>query len=205
MTKYDFKYDPDFTDFETPTVEPYEDEEVPASNMPDIDDIDDVDIYYQYFGSQVRVPIGDEIRSGKVMRHTHEIDGTVEGQTNANSMLDTRTYDIDFPDGCSDECTANVILENMYLQCDEEGNQFKLMGCIVDLKTDYHAVECKDMHIKHGSNKQVRKTTKGLHLCVEWKDGTTIRECLEDPKESNPVEVTEYYVSNNLHDVSVFL
>jgi hypothetical protein len=38
----------------------------------------------------------------------------------------------------------------------------------------------------------VRKTTKGLHICVEWKDGTIRWERLEDFKESNHIEVDEY-------------
>jgi hypothetical protein len=120
----------------------------------------------------VRVPIGGEIRSGKVVRSTQEMDGTVRGRANANSMLDTRTYEIEFPDGRSDEYTTSVIVENMYAQCDIEGRQYNLMEGIIDQKTDGHAVEPADMYMKHGINNKVRKTTKGLHLCVEWKDGT---------------------------------
>jgi hypothetical protein len=69
--------------------------------MPDIDDIKeehDVDTYDKYVGDHVRVPIGDEIRSGKVVRRKRELDGTMMGRANANSMLDTRTYEIEFPD-----------------------------------------------------------------------------------------------------------
>jgi hypothetical protein len=50
--------------------------------MPDIDDIKeehDVDTYDQYVGAHVRFPIGYEIRSGKVVRLKHELDGTVKG------------------------------------------------------------------------------------------------------------------------------
>jgi hypothetical protein len=137
--------------------------------MPDIDDVDnnhDVDTYDQYAGAQVRVPIGGEIRSGKVMRRKRELDGTWKGRTNANSILDSRTYEIEFPDGRSDEYTANAIAENMYAQCDTKGNQFNSMDCIIDHKNYGHVPERADMYIKHGSNKQVRKTTKGWHLCV---------------------------------------
>jgi hypothetical protein len=35
----DFKDNQNFADFETPTFEPYEDEEFPASKIPDIDDM----------------------------------------------------------------------------------------------------------------------------------------------------------------------
>jgi hypothetical protein len=95
------------------------------------------------------------------------------GRYNANSMLDTRTYEIEFPDGRSDEYTANVIAENMYAECDAEVGQYNLMEGIIDHKKDGHAIERADMYIKNGSNTQVRKTTKGWHLCVEWNDGTT--------------------------------
>jgi hypothetical protein len=36
-------------------------------------------------------------------------------------MLDTKTYEIDFPGGRSDEYTTNVIAEIMYAQFDIEG------------------------------------------------------------------------------------
>jgi hypothetical protein len=75
MTEADFKENPDYADFVTPTYACYEDDEVPASNMPDIDDVqdkDDVDTYDQYVGSQVRVPIGDEIHTGKVVRRREQ-------------------------------------------------------------------------------------------------------------------------------------
>jgi hypothetical protein len=81
------------------------DDEVPPSKIPDIDDIKkehDVDTYDQYVGIGVRVPIGNEIISGKVLRHKRELDGTVRGRANANPMLDTRTYEIEFPDRRSD-------------------------------------------------------------------------------------------------------
>jgi hypothetical protein len=134
------------------------------------------------------------------MRRKRELDGTWKGRANANSMMDSRTYEIEFSDGRSDQYTANVIAKNMYAQCDTEGNQFNIMGCIIDHKKDGHALERADMHIKHGSDKQVSKKTKGWHLCIEWKYGTTSWERLADLKERNHVEVDEYAVGNNLED-----
>jgi hypothetical protein len=37
---------------------------------------------------------------------------------------------------------------------------------IVGHKTEWHAVERTDMYIKVGSNKQIRETAKGWHVCV---------------------------------------
>jgi hypothetical protein len=208
MNKSDFKDDPDYADFVTPAYYCYEDDEVSSSKMPDIDDIkeeNDVDTYDQYVGAHVRVPIGNEIRSGKVVRRKRELDGTVRGGANANSMLDTRTYEIEFSGGRSDEYTDNLIAENMYAQCDIEGRQYNLMEGIVVHKTDGHALESADMYIKHGSNNKVRKTTKGCNLCVEWKYGTTSWDRLVDLKESNPVEFSEYAAAKILLDTPDFM
>jgi hypothetical protein len=112
MKRSDFEEDPDFADLVTPPFDCYEDDEVPPSKIPDIDDIkkeSDVDIYDQYFGAHVRVPVGNEIKTGRVTRRKHELDGTVRGRANAKYMLDTMNYEIQFPDGRSDEYTANVI------------------------------------------------------------------------------------------------
>jgi hypothetical protein len=185
MSKDEFQNDPDYADFVTPSYDCYEDDGVSPSKMPDIDDIkeeNDVDTYDQYVGAHVRVPIEDEIRSGKVVRRKRELYGTVRGRANANSMLDTRTYEIDFPDGRSNEYTANMIAENIYAQCDIEGRQYNLMEGSIDHKADGHAVAPAYMYIKNGSNNKVRKTTKGWHLFVEWKDGTTSWDRLADLK-----------------------
>jgi hypothetical protein len=148
MEKSDLQDDPDYADFITPTFDSYEDDEVPPSKMPYIDDVkkeSDVDTYDQYVGAHVRVPVGDEIKTGRVTRRNHELDGTVRGRENANPMLDTRNYEIQFPDGRTDEYTANVIAENMFAQCDIEGRQFNLMEGIIDHKTDGQAVAPADM------------------------------------------------------------
>jgi hypothetical protein len=168
MQDHEFKLDPDFADFVTPTHDCYEDKKEPAFEMPDIDNLDehDVDTYDQYVGASVQLSIGDKVQTGKVTGRKRGLDGVARGKASANPILDTRTYNVEFPDGRSEEYTANVIAENMYAQCDEEGNQFLMLQDIVGHKTDGHAVERADMYIKVGSNRQIRKTTKDWHLCV---------------------------------------
>ena len=93
----------------------------------------------------------------------------------------------------------------MYAQCDTEGNQYLLLKEIVDWKKDYSTTDPADMYVTHGSNRHFRKTTKGWHLCVEWKDGTTSWERLADLKESNPIEVAEFAVAHGLQDQPAFI
>jgi hypothetical protein len=82
MNKSYFKDDSDYADFVTTTYDCYKDGEVHPSKIPDIVDVkdeDDVETYDQYVGSHVRSPIGDEIRSGKVVRRKLDMDDTVRG------------------------------------------------------------------------------------------------------------------------------
>jgi hypothetical protein len=195
MQDHDCKLDPDFADFVTPTHKCYKDKKEPAFQMPDIDDLDEhgVDTYYQYVGARVQLSIGDKVKNGVAI-----------GKESANHILDTRTYNVELPDGRCEEYTDNIIAENMDAQCYEEGNHFLMLQYIVGHKTDGHTVERADMYITVGSNTQIRKTAKGWHFCVEWKDGTTSWERLADLKESNPVEVAEYAATKNLYDEPEF-
>jgi hypothetical protein len=43
---------------------------------------------------------------------------------------------LSFPDGQVAEYSANLIAENMYTQCDTEGNQYLLLNEIVDWQKD---------------------------------------------------------------------
>jgi hypothetical protein len=121
--------------------------------MPGIDNLDEhnVDTYDQYVGTSVQLSIGDKVQTGKVTGRKRGLDGVARGKASANPILDTRTYNVEFPDGRSEEYTANVIAENMYAQCDEEGNQFIMLQDIVGKNTDGHAVKRADMYIKVGS------------------------------------------------------
>ena len=129
----------------------------------------------------------------------------MKGKANANPILDTRTYEVEFPDGTTAEYSANVIAQNMYSQCDVEGNQYLLLKEIVDWRKNKDAVDRADMYIQHGGSRHIRKTTKGWEFCVEWKDGTTSWARLADLKESNPVEVAEYVVAQGLQHEPAFV
>ena len=64
-----------------------------------------------------------------------------------NPILDTCTYEVEFPDGQVAEYSANVIAENMYTQCDTEGNQYLLLDEIVDWQSDETATKLEDKYV----------------------------------------------------------
>jgi hypothetical protein len=79
------------------------------------------------------------------------------------------------------------------------------MDDIIDyLRTD-DAVDDSDIfQISLNGNIHGRRTTKGWKLCIRWKDGSTSWENLKDMKESYPVQVTEFAISQGISEAPAF-
>ena len=91
--------------------------------------------------------------------------------------------------------------ENMWAQCDIDGNQYQLLDAIIDRKSSEHTVQQADGFVVINGRKHImKKRTKGCwQLCVKWKDGSTSWERLADIKESNPIEVSEYALARAIN------
>ena len=109
-----------------------------------------------------------------------------------------------FPDGAEAEYSANIITQNIYAQCDLDGNQHLLLECIVDHKKDGTTVPEAESYTTYKGRKRLNKTTKGWHLYGKWRDSTSSWESLASLKESNPVEVAEY-VAQGIDSVLAFV
>lgn len=189
-------YDPDEDD----VAEPFDTE----AAMPEADDYD-VEAFDKYLTAQVLLPHGDGMSRATVASRKRDTDGNPIGKANANPLLDTRIYEVQFDDGVVGEYAANLIAESLYAQVDEEGNEFLLMQEIVDHERLGDAIARDDMWTTgHNGNKHKRRTTKGWKLLVQWKDGTTSWTRLADLKESHPVQVAEYAVANKLAEEAAF-
>jgi hypothetical protein len=95
---------------------------------------------------------------------------------------------------------SNVIAKNMWAQCDLDGRQQALLDSIIDYRADNNAVKPLDQYTYVNGRRYLKKTTKGIHLCVQWKDGSTSWETLADLKESYPIEIAEFAVSRGPGD-----
>jgi hypothetical protein len=102
-----------------------------GEGTPDRDNVPD-NYFDQYINAEVLLPKGDKMITGTVKRRKVDEFEIPTGQRNANPILDTRTYLVEFPDGAELEYSANTIAENMWAQCDIDGNQWLLMEAIVD-------------------------------------------------------------------------
>jgi len=93
------------------------------AEMPEADAFD-AETYDQYIAAEVMLPTGGELTTGKVTGRKRDQDGNPIGLRNSNPILDTRVYEVQFPDGHAEEFAANVIAESLYSQVDDEGNQY---------------------------------------------------------------------------------
>ena len=164
----------------TPEYEAYEDDEEVQKRIDEVDF--DEETYDAYVLSQVRLPRGDDMSLGTVTKRKRDRDGNPVGRHNDNPILDSRVYEVEFPDGEVLEYAANVIAENLYSQIDEEGYHQVVFDDILDHKATENAMSLTedDLFILKGGKKRGRITTKGWKLCVQWKDGSTSWEPLSD-------------------------
>ena len=191
----------------------YEDDDLQLSSIPrDGDPVDDngkavferpmTDLL---INAEVILPHGDQHQSAKVISKVLDNNGNYIGTYDSNPILNTLLYNVKFSDGTVREYTANTIMENMYSQVDYDGQSYALLDSIVDYRKTDEAVSSEKSYIytKSGQRRQ-RKTTIGWELLVAWRDGSESWIPLNEMKQSNPIEVAEFAVAQNIQDEPAF-
>jgi hypothetical protein len=175
---------------------------VDPSELPEADEMPSPDAYDQYLTANVLIGRAGEMQRGTVKARAKDPDGNPVGKSNQNPLLDTREYLIEFNDGSIDVLTANAIAESMYAQVDAEGRAYSLLDQIIEHKSDGNALSKDDAYLP--GTRQLRRTTKGWKLLVNWKDGSQNWLDLKDVKESFPVQLAEYAVNNKIAEEPAF-
>ena len=118
---------------------------------------------------------------------------------------DQSLYEVSFPNGQTEDMTANVIAENILTKVDSEVHHYQVLKEISNQSKDGSLLKRSDGFIRSsGRNPHDNKTNKALKLEVKCKDGTLSWIPLKDLKPSNPVELAEYSVANNIEDEPIF-
>ncbi|MCK7497545.1 MAG: hypothetical protein MZW92_47270 [Comamonadaceae bacterium] len=89
-----------------PTSDPVEEP------MPEADEWYSPEAYDQYLTASVLMDRGGEGMLGTVKSRKRDSEGNPVGRSNTNPLLDTREYEVEFPDGSIDVLTANTIAES---------------------------------------------------------------------------------------------
>ena len=173
-------------------------------DRPEADDFTP-DSFDSYLTAQVLLPREGELHRGTVKRRVKDEDGNPVGTRSSNPILDTRQYEVEFPDGATEVYQANMLAEHLYSQVDEEGRSYQLIDEIIDHRSDNSAVSIADgwFTTKSGTRRK-KQTTKGWELLVQWRDGTSEWIPLRIVKEGYPIELAEYAVGNKLEQEPAF-
>ena len=135
----------------------------------------------------------------KVTKRLRDADGIPIGTAHDNPILDSRVYEVEYPDGYKASLAANVIAQNMFAQVDAEGNRHVLFDEIVDHRTDGTETKLVDQYITSSNGtSRMRETTKGWEILIRWKDGSTIWEALKDLRQCYPIQLMEYTVQSRI-------
>ena len=147
-----------------------------------------------YLGAEILLPNKDAIPVlAKVKKRKRDAANLPIGEANSNPILDSRVYELEFPDGRLEEYSVNVIAENLLNMADNDGWDTGLLEEVEDFRCDEAIAIPKDKgHFESANgNKVPVVTTKGWDVKVRWKDKSTNWIPLAEIKESNPIEVAE--------------
>ena len=171
------------------------------------DDLFTPDTYDTYLNMELALPQGDSLepRLARVTKRLKDANGIPIGTADDNPLFNTRMYEVEYLDGERASLSANCIAENLFTQVGDEGNQQVLMKEIIDYRTNRQEVKQQDAFItmRTGTERR-RETTKGWEILIEWKDSSTNSDALKDVKESYPVQVAKFAISNYIAEEPAF-
>ena len=178
---------------------PYEDELVDVK----VKDIDEpyMEKLDSLIGSQVNlpdkscVPLLVTVKKRKGGSH-----GQLVGKADNNPILDSRICELEYRDGRVEECSVNIILENMVEQVDSNDWDATLLDEIMVVRRDSNTsvMQGPGAFTNVKGRKRPVITTKGWDVQVKWKDGSISWHPLSLIKRSNSVDFAEYVESNGL-------
>jgi hypothetical protein len=119
-----------------------------------------------YVNASLMLPCGNSLARGTVIGRKCDARGDPIGNANANPIMDSHIYCIEFNDSDVCELTANVIAESMYASCEADGNEYILFDSFVDYKSNSKAITKDNQQIVHNGRNSLRRSTVGWHLCV---------------------------------------
>ena len=125
-------------DFETFDITPdcvyYEDTDSTIQEGPPYEILPTPENNDNFVNVEIMLSRGDEMAMERVTKRACDSDVNPLGTAHENPILDTRQYIVEFNDGDEAELSANVIANNMYAQCDPEGNQYVLLDSLINFR-----------------------------------------------------------------------
>ncbi|GFH50714.1 hypothetical protein CTEN210_07190 [Chaetoceros tenuissimus] len=172
-------------------------EEVHKAELENVDDryLEALD---NYINAEVILPEKDGTAVlTKVKGRKRDAEGNPVGKANENPILDTRVYQLQFPDGRVEEYAVNMIAENLFEQADENSWDSGIIEEFLDIRKDDSVAVPKEqgMYFNAAGVERNVVTTKGWEVQVKWRDKSTSWISLKDAKEGDPLGLAELAVA----------
>ena len=141
---------------------------MPDTKIYQYDDSSSIEMNDKNIGQKLLLPQNDQMVLSKIIKRKRNADRSLVGKNNYNPILDSRIYEVEYPDGSATEYAANEITECLYLQTDDNGNYEFTLSCITDHTCNNNAISKAEgwLTTKIGTRCRVI-TTKGWNICVE--------------------------------------
>ena len=137
--------------FKSPDFDPNIPLEVEYGDMLQLDKIDadnvEFETFDRYIGAKFLVNQNGESAPARVIKRARDNTGWPVGKSNANPLLDTREYEFVLEDGSTYRYNANVIAENNFAQCDDEGCRHAVLNEIIDHMRDRTAIDITNGYV----------------------------------------------------------
>jgi hypothetical protein len=160
---------------------------------------------YNYLSAEISVPRRGTLVKGRVTSQKRDKDDNPIGLANTNPILNTREYTLTFNNGNETVLNENLIAEAIYAQCNPDGNQYVLLGSIIDHQRLDTAIRASVQKVVQPNGRTyMKRSTIGWQVCCQWKDESTSWENLADHKESHSLETTEYALTQGIDHEPVF-
>ena len=171
---------------------------------PEIDEYEE-ETYDNLIGQELNLPSGGMLAKAKIINRKRDSEGNLVGNRSNDYLANTAVYEVEFTSGEIREYMANMLVEAIMADCDEEGKTHLLLESILDHRKDQTALS-KSEGIYKTETGQYRKkrTTRGWELLVQWKDESTDWIPLSVLKETNILEVAQYAIDNQLQEEPAF-
>ena len=109
--------------------------------------------YDQYIGAGFLIPDRKGERLMEKVEKCVRYDDTSTGEGNYNTMHDKSLYEVEYPDGTTEQLAANIISENMLSQADSEIHHYQVLIEVTYHKKDDIAISKVDGFINSSSGK----------------------------------------------------
>ena len=160
----------------------------------------------QHIGQQVQLIQNDIPVLAKIISRKRDATGALVGKSHDVPQLDTRVYNIKFPDGHFEQYSANVLTEALNSSLDDKGYDTSFIKELCGYRKDYGVAlpTHKAFYTSHNGRQVPVVTTKGWTIKVRWMDDSTTWIPLRLLKNSEPLLLAEYAKTMEIHNEPAF-